>query len=439
MITNLFKRAKHIASGSDPEYARKLLLSTNIEKAVAQDNGIHRGAVTTSFFGGELSEQELVWPLSVLIACEKGKPHTFGFGFEIQLDRLRYQHKRKGDRELIDLVFGITSGTIGFMGIRRTKSVEYTVQIRGKTLDHKLKDVSGVFPDLKEPLKRAKRDFYFRCMCNSLLPHSSKVHTFEDTVNQAYVLAIPSRDHEEAYKIAMMTFFTHQFDDLIDPRKDITRLLDGFDGTCTTAAEKLPEAASRIIDNMLNLAPQEKKEYAARTIISMIYGSLIQRAKTPKEQERYAKDFHNSTMGSVKDNAALASQIKMLQPMQLWLTTHAGMEAFFALEKGNDDTSLGPLFSLFYAPMLYCHDREEEESGEKVRVMYGKELCEGKHISDRALLPLLDAFDNSHDSCKDKRKQEHLQQMQIVYKAFEQVLSPKLKERYCQSMDMYSR
>lgn len=64
----------------------------------------------------------------------------------------------------------------------------------------KLEMLSSRLDRLTPEINRAVKDFSSQCEQLEILPHQSKVHTFEDAIAQTYLLAISARTGDQAYQ-----------------------------------------------------------------------------------------------------------------------------------------------------------------------------------------------------------------------------------------------
>ncbi|MCK5019953.1 MAG: hypothetical protein KAS32_23055, partial [Candidatus Peribacteraceae bacterium] len=196
-----------------------------------------------------------------------------------------------------------------------------------------------------------------------------------------------------------------------------------------------------VVDKMVSLGTTDKQRSAIKDflIYNIVQGARVVGAETAGEQKKYVEMFKASRTGLIKDES-LRKDIETLHPMLFYLTGHGDVDGFFANEGVDQSSDVGQVFSLFYAPMLYAHDAEEEASGEEgFKVLHGKEMTKGDIIGDEYLSQLIDVFDKNVAGVSDKNSRAHLKQMQMVYHSFEPVLSSALKKRYGESMSKFEK
>ncbi len=348
-----------------------------------------------------------------------------------RLSQIRFVHGREEDIDHLDLNFKGKRNRIGFLGARKQAVSCCDLHLRAESLTDKLKDVANAFPDSARAVSAAIRTYKVKCFKESIFPHQSDVHSFGDTVKQAYVLTLPGKDDEERYNMALMTFYAHLVDDFIDNMDDICETVGELKDykNLNLGLEKIDVLTDWMLENL----PPEDREQGMRTVTGVIYGSLIQHTKTKEEQEKYAQMYKNFVIEPVK-GTPLGEEIERLHPMQVWATTHVDLASWFALEKGNNEKALPILYNLLYAPMLYCHDRVEEKKGEKMKIRYGQEICRKGYVADEYLIELLDVFDRNVNNFEDLRRKQRLIQVKTVYKMFKPVLPEALKQKYEQSL-----
>ncbi len=399
-----------------------------------------------------LTTEDATKALDILINQEPGVKHpAFMLGSRCFTD-VNFTSSSIGKRQSIQLIFKQKESRPGLWFVRKTDNRTYYIVLGDADLEDKLTDVSNMFPELKEPVERAIQDYNVSCMTDFVLPHVRRVHSFEDAVQQAYTIATTGRTDDERYTLALMTFYSHLFDDFVDPEEDITSLLPDYDGSRSLLIERLSDNAVKAMRRMERLVPKEKRGGVKRTIKKIVYGALIQQAgeshswfdfsgkHSRREQEKYARLYQRFVTHGIKSDA-LRVDVARLHPMQVWLTSHTAVDMLFAVEPDNTNQDLAELYSIFYAPMLYCHDKEEEASanGEKFNMRYGRELCSGDYISDTHLIELLDIFDTHINDYPDPRRDLRIKQIKILYAAFRPVLSEQLKTRYCLSMQRMNK
>ena len=291
----------------------------------------------------------------------------------------------------------------------------------------KLKVLESILADIKPLIERAAHDFKRDCLENELNPHSSRVHIFQDTLAQAYVLAIPGRTEQEIYNLAYLTFCSHAFDDAVENAEDLDKYL--------------PFKAQAIKEMTLKVSSK-----AANSLIeSMVHGALIQQAKTRREQEVRTLKYREHILSRVS-NAPLKRDLEQLHPVLLAQSTHAEMAAFFGLESDTPNFyDLGAIASVYFAPALYYHDVAEEKEHENSKMLFGRELCKRNwvglssgQIKDSEMVKLIDLFDRNIAVIPDVRAELHYKQRRLVYEATKTNLPTLISERYAQSLDKCS-
>jgi hypothetical protein len=287
----------------------------------------------------------------------------------------------------------------------------------------KLVTLECTLPHLQSEIERAKQVFVEECLQRKINPHLSKVHTFNDTIAQAYVLASTGKTPQEIYNIAYLTFCSHAFDDLIETATEIKQSL-------SFKAQVIKEMMTAISPNSTN----HLTEY-------MTFGAQIQQAKTRREQQQKTMEFRERILGQI-NNTELKKALSKIHPALLALSTHTAMGGFFTLETNTENPlDLGALYDIYYAPALYRHDDAEEIAHEGSQILYGKELCTKNKIGlrrgtikDEHLCQMIDLFDFYVNRIPDNRRQEHATQRKLVYRAFANSLPPLLKSKYQHSL-----
>ena len=309
-----------------------------------------------------------------------------------------------------------------------------------KQLSDKLRDVSRKAIDLKEVSSNAKSEYEQWCAeqgKDGEKPHQSTVHSYQDALNQAAVLAIPGKTEKKAEGLYKLTLLAHLFDDKVDPMPDFEKRY----ADCNNFEDFMknsPPDIKKIAKEMISIAKTGDERNAVKdSILKLIGGTRVQRTKTLKEQKRYADDYKNSMINSI-DYVPLKEDLETIHPMLVYLTTHGDVGEFFALEGFGQNNDLANLYSLFYSPMLYAHDKEEEVSeDDSLKVLYGKEMTENGFITDNHLAELINVFDDYITEIPDANLNAHFKQMQLVYDSFEPVLSTKLRDKYKESMEKF--
>ena len=220
-----------------------------------------------------------------------------------------------------------------------------------------------------------------------------------------------------------MALWSHTFDDSIETAQGIEK--------------ELPYEAEKLREMMLKL----NKKGTEHLVDSIMHGALIQQAKTSKEQEGRILDYRKHILTQI-NNPGLRENVGEIHPALFGLATHTGLEGFFDIEEGNKNVfDLGILHNIFYAPMLYLHDGDEERKHEGAKILYGRKLCRKNFLGLRtnkikndALIDMIDAFDDNISEIPDDRVKEHYLQRKLVYEAFKDVLPENVRVRYLRSL-----
>jgi len=347
---------------------------------------------------------------------------------------LEWEYWEKGKKQGININLKTERKRTGFWGIPKKSVSHINLNLKAKSLQDRLAEIKGIETNEEGGVEKAIRDYRKVCIEKiGILPHRSSVHSFGDTIKQAIVLAIPGKNEKEKYNLTLMTLYSHLFDDLIDPQKGLERSLGHFQNY-QDIERKLPEKTKRVAERMLELS--KRKKGIRELLMGMIYGGLIQQAQNKNSQGKILQKYQKEIVNKTKD-FELKRALTEMHPSLIGLAVHVGMEGIFGLEEGNQEVGdTATAYNLFYAPMLYYHDRDKEKAKEGAKIRYGKrELCGLRgYIKDKELVKLLDTFDTHIRELPDSRRKEHIKQAQIVYKSFRPVLSRKMRKRYEQSL-----
>ena len=306
-----------------------------------------------------------------------------------------------------------------------------------KGLQDRLADVSGSLTNLKKAVSVGEDRYLRWCSENNENPHQSPVHSFKDTVQQAYVLSVPADTERKAENLAEFTFFVHLIDDHLDSDKDFTRKF----GECFDYSSFYKNASpdvKAIANKMTNIGgTKQEKEAAERTIMKFVHGALVQQAPTIEKQKKQAERFKEFIIEPIKDSE-IRRDLSKIHPMLLYLTTHTAADGWFAMEGNKENPLLDEMYSVFYAPLVYQHDYKKEAEIQEGKVRYGKNLLTPKgFISDDNLISMLEVFDKHITRIPDKFQDKHFQQMQAIYHSFAPALTPTLRKRYEKSLERF--
>ena len=220
---------------------------------------------------------------------------------------------------------------------------------------------------LRRAVMRAKADFE-RGITESNIrlaiaanPHPSQVHTYDDTLTQAMLLAIPSLGHpDEITAIALMTLFSHWIDDL-------------WDAGHTPQLEAIVLQQKRVpsVDEIMTAFPDRHLQQFVRGLLNrwssnryldlglqrLMLGSLVFSRGPAGDAVRNAHD----KMLQVELGVFWQGGLRTYASEFISLTTKANQELFQGFESPSPGFAQSFLYSLLYGPALYYHDFNEED------------------------------------------------------------------------------
>jgi hypothetical protein len=204
---------------------------------------------------------------------------------------------------------------------------------------------------------------------------TSSVHPYDDIEGHAFILGIVSEDrwHEVQAK-SYLTYASHWIDDffdcpdlaadprqMLDDRHDIRRALTNMG------------AVGQVGFAMANRVPHPEAVYQA--LHRMLYGGLVQRSRD-RIQRRVLMDEYREVATRFVD-AAIAREIRTLQPEAYWASNKTVLELLNAAETKLDFTT-AELWNLVYAPALFYQDADEE----RARGELSFEACETPQLAE---------------------------------------------------------
>lgn len=251
--------------------------------------------------------------------------------------------------------------------------------------------------------------------------HTSLIHGFNDSRVQAFIVAIPSNNEEEAYNKAYLVFASHFIDDFFDrvdlppspqqmkeKRNDIRSLVNSVKG--------LGEFVDIIMDSKVKNVKGFNKG-----LKRLMYGGLIQLAETENEQRSYLSEYKK--LGVRYVDKEVADAILKIRDVPYWMTTKTIQEFFFSVEPV-ENLTIAELWSVAYAPAIYLHDWEEEQKKGELNFYTQKlpELREMKNMINLAKRYL--------PAYKDNLWNLRRMQLKILIEAFSTVFPPEILTAY---------